>query len=229
MPETPPHDATKTSLDLQYDSDGVTVIPETPPCSPVPSPNVSPRPLSPPAAVSDFSSDDTNDSSGSEESLGHVPPSPRSVVDFSSDDSIMYSWILVKGIFLDFEISLYDRYNFNDKMMLVPATEPNGRKFVAIKRPMIRTNGAWGRPMIIGFLRDKYIELFHTIHDRVDYEIYLKPMAQGLRTDYQPFSDIDVQLCFALFPAPTYGAEEFITEYLASEGYRFIVYEECPW
>ena len=150
-------------------------------------------------------------------------------MDFSSDDSLMYSWILVKDIYLDFEITLYDRYNFNDKMMLVPAAEANGKKFVAIKRPMITTNGAWGHPMIIGFLRDKYVELFHTIHDRVDYEIYLKAMAPGLHTEYQPFSDVDVQLCFALFPVPTYGAEEFITEYLASQGHRFIVYEECPW
>ena len=211
---------------MQYDSDGVTVIPETPPCSPIESPDVSPRPPTPPAAVSDFSSED---SSSSDDSLTQVPPSPRQILDLSSDESVVYSWILVKGIFLDFEINLYDRYNFNDKMMLVPATERNGKKFVAIKRPMQRTNGAWGRPMIIGFLRDKYIELFHTIHDRVDYEIYLKPMAPGLRIEYEANSDIDVQLCFALFPAPTYAAEEFITEYLASKGYRFIVYEEYPW
>ena len=87
-------------------------------------------PPNPPAAVSDFSSED---SSSSEESLTQVPLSPRQVLDFSSDESAVYSWILVKGIFLDFEINLYDRYNFNDKIMLVPATERNGKKFVAIK------------------------------------------------------------------------------------------------
>ena len=221
----PPHQ-TSLHVDVQYDSDGVTVIPETPLCSPIESPDVSPRPPTPPAAVSDFSSED---SSSSEESLTQVPPSPRQVLDFSSDESAVYSWILVKGIFLDFEINLYDRYNFNDKMMLVPATERNDKKFVAIKRPMRTTNGAWRHPMIIGFLRNKYIELFHTIHDRVDYEIYLKPMAPGLHIEYEANSDIDVQLCFALFPAPTNATEEFITEYLASEGYRFIVYEEYPW
>ena len=183
-------------------------------------------PPTPPVAVSDFSSED---SSSSEESLTQVPLSPCQVLNLSSDESVVYSWILVKGIFLDFEINLYDRYNFNDKMMLVPVTERNGKKFVAIKWPMQTTNGAWGRPMIIGFLRDKYIELFHTIHDRVDYEIYLKPMALGLHIEYETNSDRDVQLCFALFPAPTYATEEFITEYLASEGYRFIVYEEYPW
>ena len=82
--------------------------------------------------------------------------------------------------------------------------------------------------MIIGFLHNKYIELFHTIYDRIDYEIYLKPMAVGLHTEYEANSDIDVQLYFALSPAATYAAEEFITEYLVSEGYRFIVYEEYP-
>ena len=115
---------------MQYDSDGVTVIPETPPCSPIESPDVSPTPPTPPVAVSDFSS---KDSSSSEESLTQVPPSPHQVLDLSSDESAVYSWILVKGIFLDFEINVYDRYNFNDKMMLVPATERNGKKIVAIK------------------------------------------------------------------------------------------------
>ena len=114
----------ETSLDLQYNSDGVTVISETPLCSPVESPNVSPRPLTPPAAVSDFSS---GDSSSSEESLTQVPLSPHQILNFSSDDSVVYSWILVKGIFVDFEINLYVRYNFNDKIMLVPATERNGK------------------------------------------------------------------------------------------------------
>ena len=227
MPDTPPHE---TSLCRQvYDYDGITEIPETPPPSPIPSPNVSPRPSTPPALVSDFGSDDDSISTTSEQSLTEVPPTPPKIVDDSSDESVAYSWVLVKDIYLNFEVGLYDRFQFNDKFMLVPGIERNGTKFVAVKRPMRRTNGAWGRPMIIGFLRDKYNELFHTIHDNVDFEIYLKPMARGLRTEYEANSDVDVQLCFALFPVATYDKEQFITDYLARNGHRFIVYEECPW
>ena len=233
LPETPPHDDVDGELqsDRQPETpsheEGVTVIPETPPSSPIPSPNITPIPSTPPASLSD--SEDLDTTSSSAVSITQVPPSPRKILNFSSDDSIMYSWILVKDIYLNFEIGLYDRFNFNDKLMLVPGMEEDGEKFVAIKRPMRRTNGAWGRPMTIGFLREKYVDLFHVIHDNVDYEIYLKPMARGLQTQYEVDTDVDVQLCFALFSVPSYGQEEFISEYLQLHGHRFVVYDDFPW
>ena len=203
------------------------MIPETPPPSGIPSPNITPIPSTPPAALSE--SEDPNETSASDFSITMIPPSPRKILNFSSDDSIMYSWIVVKDIYLDFELDLYDRLNFNDKLMLVPDTNENGEKFVAIKRPVRRGDGTWGRPRVTGFLCKKYVDLFHSIYDNVDYEIYLRPVARGLQTEYEAFSDVDVQLCFALLSVPSYGQEEFVTQYLESHGHRFIVYDDFPW
>ena len=137
LPETPPHDDVDAELqrDRQPETpsheEGITVIPETPPSSPIPSLNITPIPSTPPASVS--GSEDLDMTSSSAVSITQVPPSPSKILNFSSDDSLMYSWILVKDIYLNFEIGLYDRFNFNDKLMLVPGIEENGEKFVAIK------------------------------------------------------------------------------------------------
>ena len=137
LPETPPHDDVDAELQrdrqpetLSYE-EGITVIPETPPSSPIPSPNITPIPSTPPASVS--GSEDLDMTSSSVVLITQVPPSPCKILNFSLDDSLMYSWILVKDIYLNFEIGLYDQFNFNDKLMLVPGIKENGEKFVAIK------------------------------------------------------------------------------------------------
>ena len=62
--------------------------------------------------------------------------------------------------------------------------EEDGEKFVAIKRPMRRTNGAWGHPMTIGFLREKYVDRFHVIHACAVVYFYFWPA--------------DVNICYVL-------------------------------
>ena len=187
---------------------------------------MTPIPSTPPASVS--GSGDLDMTSSSAVSITQVPSSPHKILNFSSDDSLMYSWILVKDIYLNFEIGLYDQFNFNDKLMLVPGIKEIGEKFVAIKWLMRRTNGAWGHPVTIGFLCEKYIDLFHVIHDNVDYEIYLKPMARGgdtVRTWY--WCRCSTVLC-TIFCAIIWSRGIYI-EYLELHGHWFIVYDEFPW